>query len=83
MAAVVASFSEFETKKVLENLVEPTAHLMSDVAKAFVAVGQKFAAHDTINHRAKDYVRGSVHANLAEGSILRSAAQSPACWGLI
>ena len=58
---------EFETEKVLENAVEPTAHLMSDAAKAFVAVGQKFAAHDTINHRAKEYVRGSVHANSAEG----------------
>ena len=67
MAAVVATFSEFETEKVLENAIEPTAHLMSDAAKAFVAVGQKFAAHDTINHRAKDYVRGSVHANSAEG----------------
>ena len=67
MAAVVANLSEFETEKVLEKEVEQTAHLMSDAAKSLVAVGQKFAAHDTVNHRAKEYVRGSVHANSAEG----------------
>ena len=67
MASVVGSLSEFETEKVLEHAVKPTAHLMSDAAKAFCAVGQKFAAHDTVNHRARDYVRGGVHANSAEG----------------
>jgi hypothetical protein len=67
MAVVVANVSEFETEKVLETAVEPTAYLMSDAAKAIVAVGQKFAAHDTVNHRAKGYVRGAVHANLGDG----------------
>ena len=67
MAAVVANLSEFETEKVLGKEVEQTAHLMSDGAKALVAVGQKFAAHDTVNHRAKEYVRGTVHTNSVEG----------------
>ena len=67
LAAVVANLSEFETEKVLEHEVEPLAHLMSDSAKAFIAIGQKFAAHETVNHRAKEYVRGCVHANSAEG----------------
>lgn len=43
MAAVVANLSEVETEKVLEKEVEQTAHLMSDGAKALVAVGQTTA----------------------------------------
>lgn len=66
-AAVVANLSEFETEQVLEREIEPTAHLMSDRWKAFIAVGQKFAAHDTVQHAAQIYVRGDVHANSAEG----------------
>lgn len=67
MAAVVANLSEFETEKVLEREIEPTAHLMSDGWKAFVAVGRKFTAHDTVQHAAQIYARGDVHANSAEG----------------
>jgi hypothetical protein len=44
-----------------------TAHLMSDEWKAFVSIGQAFAAHDTVRHSDRQYARGSVHANSAEG----------------
>jgi hypothetical protein len=51
--------------------VEPTAHLMSDEAKAFVAIGRNFPAHETVQHGRDEYARGPVHANSVEGFNLR------------
>ena len=66
-AAVVEDLSSAETERILEKEVEPEAHLMSDEWKAFIAVGQGFAGHDTVSHSKHEYVRGSVHANSTEG----------------
>jgi len=66
-AAVVDDLSTFEAEQVLEKEVEPEARLMSDEWKAFIAVGRQFAAHDTVRHSTREYVRGSVHVNSAEG----------------
>ena len=70
-AAVVANLSMDEVERVLEKEVDPRAHLMSDEWKAFVAVGQSFAAHETVQHGRREYVRGPVHANSVEGFNLR------------
>jgi len=43
------------------------AHLMSDEAKAFVAAGESFVAHETLNHSSREYVRDAVQVNSAEG----------------
>ncbi len=40
---------------------------MSDEAKAFVAIGESFAVHETVNHSSREYVRDAVHVNSAEG----------------
>lgn len=40
---------------------------MSDEAKAFVAIGQSFADHETVNHSGREYVRDEVHVNSVEG----------------
>jgi transposase-like protein len=66
-AAVVDDLSAFAAERVLENEVEPEAHLMSDEWRAFLAIGQGFAAHDTVRHSDREYVRGAVHTNSAEG----------------
>jgi ISXO2-like transposase domain len=66
-ASVVADLSQCEADGVLEKEVAPEAHLMSDEWKAFVAAGQDFAAHSTVQHSRQEYVRGDVHANSAEG----------------
>ncbi|WP_454019550.1 IS1595 family transposase [Azospirillum sp. Marseille-Q6669] len=66
-AAVVADLSLDEAERVLEAAVDPDAHLMSDEWKAFIAIGSAFGAHDTVRHSQREYVRGSVHANSAEG----------------
>ena len=66
-ARVVDDLSAIEAERVLDEDVEFEAHLMSDEWKAFIAVGQRFAAHDTVQHSRQEYVRGQVHANSAEG----------------
>jgi ISXO2-like transposase domain/Transposase zinc-ribbon domain len=66
-ATVVADRSLNEVERVLEVAVDPAAHLMSDEEKAFVAVGTAFRAHDTVRHSQREYVRGPIHANSAEG----------------
>jgi ISXO2-like transposase domain len=40
---------------------------MSDEWKSFVSIGGAFAAHDTVRHSDREYARGLVHANSAEG----------------
>lgn len=51
----------------IETQVDQDAQLMSDEAKAFVAIGESFASHDTVNHSNREYVRDAVHVNSAEG----------------
>ncbi|QRM35422.1 IS1595 family transposase [Microvirga sp. VF16] len=66
-AAVIGDLSESEADRVLTETVDPKAHLMSDEWKAFVSIGTAFAAHDTVHHKAREYARGPVHINSAEG----------------
>ena len=60
-----------EVEPVLEKEVEPRAHLMSDQWKAIIAVGQNFAAHETVQHARRESVRGPVHAYSVKGFNLR------------
>ena len=66
-ARVVADLSEREARRVLSEHVDVTAHLMSDEWKSFLSIGEAFAAHDTVRHSEREYARGPVHANSAEG----------------
>jgi hypothetical protein len=66
-ARVVPDLSEREAHRVLSENVDVAAHLMSDEWKSFVSIGQAFAAHDTVRHSKREYARGLVHANSAEG----------------
>jgi hypothetical protein len=66
-ATIVANRSANEAEHVLENEVDPEAHILSDEAKAFIAAGKGFAGHDTVCHSKPEYVRGSVHTNSVEG----------------
>jgi len=41
--------------------------LQTDESKLYLRVGKKFAAHETVNHSAKEYARGDVTTNTVEG----------------
>jgi hypothetical protein len=47
--------------------VHLNAHMMTDDLKVYHGLGMGYAAHDSINHSAKEYVRGNVHTNTVEG----------------
>lgn len=66
-AAVVTGLSKRAAERVVETQVAPQARLMSDEAKSFMATGESFATHETVNHSAGEYVRDTVHTNSAEG----------------
>lgn len=51
---------------VRENIARES-RLMTDEARHYVGVGKEFAGHGSVEHRAKEYVRGDVHTNTVEG----------------
>ena len=58
-AATVASI-------VRENIHQET-RLHTDESRLYPVVGREFAAHETVNHSAKEYARGDVTTNSVEG----------------
>jgi transposase-like protein len=66
-AAVVTGLSLRAAERAMETQIEPHAHLMSDEAKAFIAIGESFAKHETVKHSSHEYVRDTVHVNSVEG----------------
>ncbi|MBI5277626.1 MAG: IS1595 family transposase [Burkholderiales bacterium] len=53
---------------ILKSQVSPTAHLMTDEARWYKAVGKTFAQHDSVSHANKEYARGNVTSNTVESS---------------
>lgn len=51
---------------VRENVHSET-RLHTDESRLYTAVGIEFAAHETVNHSAKEYARGDVTTNTVEG----------------
>jgi transposase-like protein len=54
------------TKIVRENVAKET-RLHTDESRLYTGSEAFFASHETVNHTAKEYVRGDVHTNSAEG----------------
>ncbi len=60
------------TKKVLHAFInsttEPTTErLMTDENPAYLGIADADTTHETVNHRAEEWVRGDVHTNSVEG----------------
>jgi transposase-like protein len=53
-------------KIVLENIAKES-RLHTDESRLYFGADEHFAAHETVTHSAKEYVRGDVHTNSAEG----------------
>jgi transposase-like protein len=54
---------------VRENIARE-ATIMTDESRLYTKVGKEFAAHETVNHSAKEYARGCVHTNTVENYFL-------------
>jgi transposase-like protein len=53
-------------KKVLRANVAKEARIMSDESAMYNGVGIEYADHQTVNHKAGEYVRGDAHINTSE-----------------
>jgi hypothetical protein len=49
-----------------ENVLRET-RLHTDESRLYIKVGAEYAAHETVNHGAKEYARGDVTTNSVEG----------------
>ena len=67
-ASDTARFSDKKSiSDILVNHVAKESRLHTDESKLYTAIGKRFAAHETVNHKTKEYARGDVHTNSAEG----------------
>ena len=51
---------------VIHRFVGKNSHLMTDQLHAYKKIGRRYASHQYVNHRNKEYARGEVHNNTAE-----------------
>jgi transposase-like protein len=66
-ARVIPRVTGENLRRVLqENVAMPHTVLHTDMENAYRAVSHRFAAHHTVNHKAREYVRGDVTTNQAE-----------------
>jgi transposase-like protein len=55
-------------KGAIREEVDRSARLLTDELAAYKGIGKEYAAHDTVCHGTREYVRGDVHTNTAESS---------------
>src|SRR5829696_1040492 len=54
-------------EKIVTKNIARESRLHTDESKLYFNASSMFAAHETVVHTAKEYVRGDVHTNSAEG----------------
>lgn len=52
---------------IVRDNIAKESRLHTDESKLYHGVGKEFAAHETVNHGAKEYARGDVTTNTIEG----------------
>jgi hypothetical protein len=63
----VATADKVTVSKIVTENVARESRLHTDESNLYKGVSAVFAAHETVKHSAKEYVRGDVHTNSAEG----------------
>ena len=53
--------------KIVNENVHRKSRLHTDESRLYTRVGENFAAHETVNHAAREYARGDVTTNTVEG----------------
>jgi hypothetical protein len=64
---VVANVTKDNLKAVLKDMVSPAATLHTDESGVYADMALHYARHETVNHSIKEYARGDVTTNHAEG----------------
>jgi transposase-like protein len=69
----VPSVTGANLRPILKEQISPSSHIRTDESAVYWPATHGFASHETVNHSAKEYVRGDAHTNTIEGyfSILK------------
>src|SRR5919199_4650570 len=54
----VANVTTETLRPIMVKIASRKSHLMTDESNVYIEVGREFVDHDTVNHSAKEYVRG-------------------------
>ncbi len=63
----VAAADQFTVECIVRENIDRETRLHTDESKLYLGTDAMFASHETVKHTAKEYVRGDVHTNSAEG----------------
>ncbi|MBN8875196.1 MAG: IS1595 family transposase [Rhodospirillales bacterium] len=63
----VAVADKVTVQKIIADNISRESRLHTDESRLYVGADQIFASHETVKHSVKEYVRGDVHTNSAEG----------------
>ena len=63
----VGATDQFTVRKIVHENVSRESRLHTDESKLYFGSDKIFASHETVKHSAKEYARGDVHVNSAEG----------------
>jgi len=63
-----AGTSDVLKRFVADTCADTTDRLMTDEHRGYHGIGDENTTHETVNHSAKEYVRGDVHTNSIEGA---------------
>jgi len=64
---VITNLTASKLKEIIRDNVEREARIMTDEFRSYMGLKYEFLSHDTVNHSAKEYVRGHAHTNTVEG----------------
>lgn len=66
-SVVVDDLKPATVAPILRENIAKEARLMTDEASRYLAVGQEFAEHGVVKHKADEHVRGDAYTNTVEG----------------
>ncbi|HCT43895.1 MAG: DDE transposase [Phycisphaerae bacterium] len=68
---VIPTVNSINVKAIVRDNVCPSSRVMTDQEASYKGLAPEFASHESINHGAREYVRGDVHTNTIEGFFSR------------
>src|SRR5205814_1844627 len=63
----IANVTSKTLRPIIVKMADRKSHFMTDEGKWYTNVGREFESHHTVEHEAKEYVRGFAHTNTIEG----------------
>lgn len=66
-ARVVGDVTGTTLPRYVNEMVDKSAHLMTDERASYGKIGREYASHETVHHKSGEYVRGDVTTNRIEG----------------